>query len=271
MRNTLIITFLLALFATTGLMAEEIITEERSVPDFTKIEIQGSVDVVYTQGSSVQVKVKGESKEVAQVITKVQNSTLIVDYRNNRTWFSGTSDLVVFAKSPVLTSVKIAGSGDFETENRVKGDKFSLAVHGSGDSQCRLDADDLEVKVHGSGDVSFSGVNNRMHITVNGSGDVDGEDINLEEATIKQYGSGDVKVEGTARNLNLSQSGSGDCHARHLEAENAEIRKSGSGDAIITARKRISVQSSGSGDTHCYGNPSSVEESVSGSGELYIK
>lgn len=271
MRNTFIITLLLGIFTTTGVMAEEIITEERSVPDFNKIEIQGSVDVIYIQGQSVQVKIEGERKEVENVITKVTNNKLIVDYKNNRSWFSGTSDLVVYAQTRELTAVKIDGSGDFETENRVKGKAFSIAIHGSGDSYCKLDVDNVEVKVHGSGDISFSGVNNRMHITVNGSGDVEGDNLDLQQATIKQYGSGDVKVEGTAGTLILNQSGSGDCHARPMEADIAEIRKSGSGDAFITTRKKVSVQSSESGDTHCYGSPSSVKESVSGSGELFIK
>lgn len=263
------------LFTTYALVfagnAGKIITEERSVPRFHKIEINGSVDVVYAQESNVSIKVKGKKDEVAKVITHVDDGVLNVDYKNGDSWFSTTGDLVVYAASPSLDGIKISGSGDFEADNKIEGESFEIGIYGSGDCECDMNVQNLKLKSHGSGDVEFEGVKNSLDMTLNGSGDVEAEELDLINGNVSQYGSGDVTLEGYCREFQLKQSGSGDCQARDLTVKNVKIRKSGSGDAVLTVKNSIEVKSSGSGDTHCYGNPSSVKESVSGSGELYIK
>ncbi|MCF8308321.1 MAG: DUF2807 domain-containing protein [Bacteroidales bacterium] len=269
-----IIIFSLLLIAYSGTFAStsgKNITEERTVPEFTEILIKGSVDVVYTQDKSVQIEVKGKKDEVKNVITHVENKVLTVDYKNGSSWFSSTGDLVVYASSPQLTKVKIAGSGDFKTKNTLEGDNFELSIYGSGDGNCNLDVRDFRLKVHGSGDVQFQGVKNTAQVTVNGSGDAQGNNLDLIEGTFRQHGSGDLQLSGYCRDFSLRQSGSGDCHAKDLSIKNANIQKSGSGDATLTVNNKLVVDSSGSGDTHCFGTPSSVNESTDGSGELHIK
>ncbi len=272
MKRLIIFSLLFAMYASAFAgNAEKIITEERSAPAFHKIEINGSVDVVYSQESNVSIKVKGKEDEVAKVITHVDDGVLNVDFKNGGSWFSITGDLVVYATSPSLEAIKIDGSGDFEADNMIEGESFKIGIYGSGDCECDLDVQNLKLKSHGSGDVEFEGVKNSLNMTLNGSGDVEAEELDLISGNVSQYGSGDVSLEGYCREFQLKQSGSGDCQARDLTVKNVKIRKSGSGDAVLTVKNSIEVKSSGSGDTHCYGNPLSVKESVSGSGELFIK
>lgn len=247
------------------------VIEERTVPEFNEIIIQGSVDVIFTQDNAVKVKVEGESDKIKNVITHVDNKVLKVDYKNGSSWFSSSGKLVVYATSPDLKKVKISGSGDFEIKNTLEGKTFELGIYGSGDSKGDFEVEDFTLKVQGSGDVNLDGVKNSINITSNGSGDVKAQDLELAEGRVNQYGSGDVLLEGNCMELSLKQSGSGDCHAKQLTVENADVKKSGSGDAILTVKNRLNIETSGSGDTHCYGNPSSVKQSVNGSGDLHIK
>lgn len=263
------------IIATISLQAgNQRIEEERKVPDFTVISIRSSVDVVFRQASAISVTVVAEEKEIDKIITKVKGDALIVDYEGNMNiswWGSDSEKSEVIVTAPDLEKVHIAGSGDFETEGVIEGDEFVIEINGSGDFESRLDVKDLEVQVSGSGDCEFSGVNNSARIRVNGSGDVECEEMYLANLKVEQYGSGDVSAKGSANSLYLKQAGSGDFSGRMMETKSAELNKSGSGDAVITVTEELVVNSHGSGDTYCYGNPGKVNESVHGSGDLVIK
>ncbi len=263
------------IIATLSLQAgNQRIEEERKVPDFTVISIRSSIDVVFKQGSQISVTVVAEEKIIDKVITKVKGDALIVDYEGKMNWGwwgNDSEESEVIVTAPDLEKVHIAGSGDFESEGVIEGDDFVIEIYGSGDFESRLDVKDLEVQVSGSGDCEFSGVNNSAKIRINGSGDVECDELYLAHLKVEQYGSGDVSAKGSANNFYLKQAGSGDFSGRKMETKTAEVNKSGSGDAVITVTQELVVNSHGSGDTYCYGNPGKVNESVHGSGDLVIK
>lgn len=256
------------IIATISLQAgNQRIEEERKVPDFTVISIRSSVDVVFMQASAISVTVVAEEKEIDKIVTKVKGDVLIVDYKGNMNiswWGSDSEESEVIVTAPDLEQVHIAGSGDFETEGVIESNEFVIEIYGSGDFESRLDVKDLELQVSGSGDCEFSGVNNSAKIRVNGSGDVECDELFLARLKVEQYGSGDVSAKGSANSLYLKQAGSGDFSGRRMETKSAEVNKSGSGDAVITVTQDIVVNSQGSGDTYCYGNPGKVNESVHG-------
>lgn len=269
----LLITIALFAIASISLQAStKRIEEERTVPNFTNINIRSSVDVVFRQASNVSVTVVAERDEINKIITKVKGDVLVVDYEGNRSWFGNNhEEAEVIVTAPDLSEVYISGSGDFESEGTLKASNFSIEIHGSGDFESQLDVDNLVVQISGSGDCEFSGVNNSAHIRINGSGDVECKEMYLAKLKIEQYGSGDVEAQGSANSFYLKQAGSGDFSGRQMETKSAELNKSGSGDAVVMATEQLSVSSQGSGDTYCYGRPAKVSESVHGSGDLIIK
>lgn len=268
-------TLAVLIIATISLQAgNQRVEEERKVPGFTVISIRSSVDVVFKQSSAISVTVVAEEKELDKIVTKVKDGALIVDHEGNTNiswWGNGSEEPEVIVTAPDLKKVHIAGSGDFEAEGAIEGDDFLIEIYGSGDFEGRLDVKDLEVQISGSGDCEFSGVDNSAIIRVNGSGDVECNELYLAHFKVGQYGSGDVSAHGSANSFYLKQAGSGDFSGRKMEIKSAELNKSGSGDAVITVTEELKVNSNGSGDTYCYGNPAKVNESVHGSGDLIIK
>ena len=90
---------------------------QRRVPNFTRIESVGSIDIVYTQGHRPSVKVVGKAKEVDRVTTYVRGNILRVGYNSGSRMFSFDSgdDVKVYVTSPDLLGVTLRGSGDFES------------------------------------------------------------------------------------------------------------------------------------------------------------
>ena len=105
-------------------------------------------------------------------------------------------------------------------------------------------------------------------VEVPGSGDVSAANVELGVLELDVSGSGDVSVTGSAATVAVNVSGSGDVDASGLRADGADVRVSGSGDVEVCAVEGLEIDVSGSGDVTYYGEPSSPETSVSGSGEV---
>ena len=86
--------------------------------------------------------------------------------------------------------------------------------------------------------------------------------------TITSSGSGDVSASGVTKALTLSITGSGDAELSDLLTDDAEVDTSGSGDATIAPTGSAVVNLSGSGDVDLATRPTTLRQSISGSGDV---
>lgn len=111
------------------------------------------------------------------------------------------------------------------------------------------------VKIIGSGDckvVDGLQTEGDFSFTVTGSGDLEAGSIVCKSFTSKVSGSGDVKVDAlTCDTTSLAVVGSGDIEIGCKDAGDISVRISGSGDVTLSGRARTLEQKiSGSGDVH---------------------
>ncbi len=244
----------------------EVVTQERTVSDFSGIKISCSADVFLKQGSRNAVKVRADENLMEMIETDVRGGTLNIDIDGN---IRNVEVLEVYVTVANLQKVAINGSGDVESENTITGIDFEIQINGSGDVELELDVKNLETKINGSGDVEVSGVQGTFDLLVAGSGDFEAENLRLSECLIQINGSGDVRLKGSADNLVVSQSASGDVNLYSLSAGDVEATASGSGDIVVSVAGKLKARLSGSGDLTYKGEPTSVDVSASGSGEVY--
>ena len=125
------------------------------------------------------------------------------------------------------------------------------------------------LSVQGSGDVKSTGtfVANAFDLDVQGSGDIK---MNVQGGAVKAtvQGSGAVKLSGTCDALQSSVQGSGDVKASELTATKVTAEVMGSGDIEVRTNGVIDGQVMGSGDVRYLGTPSSVNVTVTGSGNV---
>lgn len=207
---------------------------QRRVPNFTRIESNGSIDIVYTQGNRLSVKVVGKAKEVARVTTTVSGNILRVSYASGSRMFNFSSgdDVKVYVTSPDLVGVTLRGSGDFESKGKIDSDNLVVEITGSGDADMKyVICDNFTVNLRGSGDVEVDYLRCATStIGLRGSGDIEITQDRVNNTNIQLYGSGDIKVK-TKRCgvINAYLYGSGDIKlsgsAHHL---NKKVHGSGS-------------------------------------------
>ena len=262
----------LALIIVTGFVYSQtkgngnVIKEVRNTGNFTSIKLTCSADIYISQGStSVMVKTDENIQEFIE--TTVENGVLIIDVKGRG--FRSIRTLEVHITVPQLESIRNSGSGDIKIEGAFNANDLYVGISGSGDLDADFDVNNLELKVSGSGDSDISGVKGSLKVSISGSGDLEAEDLKLEDCYVKNYGSGDLELSGKTDNLTVVIAGSGDFSGYNLTAVTAKVTNSGSADVTVNVVEKLQVTLNGSGDLTYHGNPTNVDVSSHGSGDVY--
>lgn len=188
----------------------ELKTEERTVAAFTKVIVDGSMDVKLTAGNSTQtMDIRTDSNILPLIKTEVENGTLRISSEKS---FSTKKGILVTIAVPMIEAVRVNGSGDVAVKN-INSETFSVDVHGSSDMAFQGTAKNFNVDIYGSGDVNAVNLNSENStIKINGSGDVDV--TCTSSLTVNINGSGDVTYGGNPTNVKKVINGSGDCSKR---------------------------------------------------------
>lgn len=240
-----------------------LISEEREVDDFTRIENRGSADIFIIVGREKKVTVKLDDNLLDYIITEVRRGTLEIRSEGS---YSSRRGCTIEIYVPSLEAVSASGSGDIEIEH-LESKSFSYRQSGSGDLRAEGEAGELDIRVSGSGEVDAGELlADDVSVSVKGSGDVQVHAMRTLDA--RASGSGDITIEGEVEEAEIETNGSGDIDARRLIATIAYVRTRGSGDVRIRVTEDLDGTTSGSGDIYYYGNPEHVSRRSSGSGEV---
>lgn len=103
---------------------------------------------------------------------------------------------------------------------------------------------------------------------VEGSSNLFLRDYDQDTLSVDISGSGEVSATGRTRSLEVDISGSGDADLGSLVTTDANVAIAGSGDAVVAPTGKADISISGSGDTVLTTRPATVNQTVSGSGEV---
>lgn len=214
-----------------------VVTSQRKVSQFEKIESSVPYDVFYTQGEKCSVKIEGPEKLVKRIATESDGTTLKVYFPIRETFHFGRNygNVEIFITSPDVTNLVLRGSG-------------TLTVKG------KIDSDTLNLHLLGSGDMIVPDIIcDRLITYLQGSGDLTVKKAQAIISQVKLLGSGDLNVgQQNVRNTNISLTGSGDINMR------------------MTGCKTVSCKLIGSGDIKLTGNVATLNQSVTGSGDIDV-
>ncbi|HAI83603.1 MAG TPA: hypothetical protein DCL43_08040 [Chitinophagaceae bacterium] len=206
---------------------KKVTIEQRSIAAAEKLNVNGSMDVIITQGDSPSLSVEAEENLQQYIITEVRNNTLDIRFKNG-TSVRAYKPIRIKVTLPLITSIALNGSGSVISNNKFTGAAAThLNVSGSGDIRLTVNTPLVEADVTGSGDVFVEGETQQVNIHLSGSGDVNTEKLMAENAKVSLVGSGDIKVFADVE-LKADVSGSGDVRYKGNAAVNSNVHGSGS-------------------------------------------
>lgn len=194
----------------------DLITETRQVNNFDRITLDGSGEVIITQGGSESLTIETDDNVMEHVKAEVEGGMLKLGFKEGVNLIS-PSRLIFYVGVDDLTELAISGSGDIESK--------------------MIETESLEASISGSG---------KVRVTNLAAGEV--------KARIS--GSGEIDLAGEASVQDVSISGSGEYLAGDMCSELVKVNTSGSGNAIVCATETLEVNISGSGSVNYFGRPS---------------
>ncbi|WP_341843001.1 head GIN domain-containing protein [Chitinophaga caseinilytica] len=201
-------------------------TETRNVKPFSRLEVEGSMDVYITKGSGGSATLEAEDNILPLIELIEDGDKLRIKFRNNVN-IRTHKDVKVELATDQLTDVELAGSGDIKIGSHFTADRpVRLSIAGSGDMEAAFSAPEIRLSIAGAGDIDLKGETRDMSVDIAGSGNCNAFDLMAETAEVNIAGSGNIKLH-ASRTLKASILGSGDIYYKGEPSMN--VNKMGSG------------------------------------------
>ena len=207
-----------------------LVTQARSVSNFTGISFETSGNAYVTIGPTYKVEITAQRNILDVINTNVVNGVLHIDFKNN-VRVREHEDVTVNISLPAADYFRLSGSGNMNVSGDVAANNLKLTLSGSGNIvlQNAVVGDKIDAEVSGSGNISV------------GNGSAVNEDIDIS-------GSGNIYLVGVA-------------------AQKTTTHISGSGDVKVVVSQWLDAHISGSGSVYYHGNPI-ISTHISGSGKV---
>jgi hypothetical protein len=183
-----------------------VITEERSVSGFDKLDLSGIGDVTLIQGDKEALTIEAEDNIIKHITTEVRNGTLYISF--DRKAILPTKSIKFSLTMRSIRGLDTKGVSDITAASIVT-DELEIGISGTGNINLeKLTADRLTVNVSGAGNFQAEGVVNSQKVSLSGAGNYEGEDLQSKTAEVTITGIGRITL-WTTDNLDVTISGTG--------------------------------------------------------------
>lgn len=144
-------------------------TEQRSLANFTKIEVQGRTAVTVQYGTNFKVEVKAYQNLLPVLETKLVGDALQIGYKSNVSVTNDKSEVIV--TMPFLTRFSTMGDSEIKILSGAANDFEALITGSSRLNAFGFTAKNVKINIEGNGFASISVVD-RLKVNITGSGTV---------------------------------------------------------------------------------------------------
>jgi hypothetical protein len=145
-------------------------TEERSIKDFSEVEIRGAAEVKIISGTDYGVSVTSYENIVSLIETSVNKDKLVISTTENINL--SNSEINITVTTPTLESVTLSGAGNVVIKS-FRQSKIKLNLQGAGNVQfSESEYDTVYASLSGAGNMSLN-VKNYLDATLKGVGQIE--------------------------------------------------------------------------------------------------
>ena len=220
----------IALFATGCSLDCELGTgaiqkQELKVSTFSKIKVDGAIDVTVEKGDTQRVTVEGEANLIPLIKTDVNGDTWRI---GTSKCYTTTQGITVHIVSPNLASIDVEGSGSVKSADVFGTGPVRFSCKGSGDITIDgINTQELKLDIEGSGSITLKGTCSKLEGSLQGSGDLHAKDLTANEAKLDVSGSGSAVITAITK-LDAKVQGSGEIRYAGKPEVSSKVEGSGS-------------------------------------------
>lgn len=210
-----------------------ITTQKRELSGFDKIIVHDNIHVFITQDSNFEVIVEAGKNLRGLITTEVSDGTLVIKNKNRCNWTRSYKEPInVYIKMPVIKYITSEGTGNIKSLNTITTNTF-------------------DVRTKNSGNIELT-VNNTLVIS-------------------HMHGAGDLTLHGYTKEHACDIGGTAFLRCRDLQTESTSIHTFTTGQCYVQASNSLLCIIDKIGDVYCYGNPTTINKTVRGTGKLYLE
>ena len=210
----------------------KISSEERAVEPFVTLEPFNNISVILHHSTNHFVRVNCPENLMDGIETDVENGVLRIRNNNRCNWMRNPgNEFVVDVYSPEVQNIICRTVGDIICRDTLRTRVFTAeSWDGYGTIDLKLDCEETYLKIH--------------------------------------TGPIDIIANGISQYTYLYNTGNGYIRANGLSSNDAFVMSRSTGDCYVNSRNSLKVKIEYQGDIYYSGQPTSIEQDISGSGKL---
>lgn len=269
-----IIVLLSLLYSCSEIVGDgKIITENKNLSGFNKLEINIPAEVVYEVSENYLFEIKGEENILKEIEAYIDADELVIDFKDNINYlYRPTQPIVIRIAAPLLQRVSVSGNAQFVANHEMIGSHFSYKASGAGSIKiAHLTLDKLTVNTSGSGTISIQSIQtNKANCQLSGASHLILDQLNCQELDIDASGAAQVQVlSGNVATQSISLSGSASYEAPQLISQTTKMKTSGASSADIQCNTQMEISASGASTVSYIGQPNH-QISTSGAASVQV-
>ncbi len=201
------------------------VTENHTVTDFTKLELDGNYVVNLRQDNSLNVSLTGDDNLLKNV--RIESSGSKLHIYNKRNVCDKTITLNIGIKN--LEELTTSGATELKSQGKLNLHNFSMGFSGASKAELDLNADNVQTEGSGSSEIHLTGQAASSKIDISGSGDIYAFDFVTGTCEITTSGSGHCRVN-ALKTLKVSSSGAAEVEYKG----NPSVSNDNSGSSTVT-------------------------------------
>lgn len=182
----------------------DLVTENRTIEGFNKIDISGNFDVEIFVGDPSNIEIIAESNLLEYIKTKVKKNTLYIMTKEN---LRPREDLKILISVPTLLAIDCSGVNDVFAQG-INSDRFDIDLSGAASINISGNTVYLKIDISGAADLMARDFITE-DIKIDVSGAANAEVFASRSCDAEVSGAGYIELYGDAKDVNMDISGAG--------------------------------------------------------------
>jgi hypothetical protein len=183
------------------------VKEERTVGNFTRLEIGGAFKVYLAQGSQEKLVVEADAEEIKEIITEVTGNKLKIYTKSN--WPGNFHEMNIYITFKDLDYLDFSGAVEVVSQGLLSFSELEMDVSGATELDLEFNADRYEGEFSGASEIDFRGICKTGYFELSGASELDASGMEFTDLTVEVSGASDARVWATGT-LTIDASGASD-------------------------------------------------------------
>lgn len=168
-----------------------VVTEKRTVTNFTKLDISGGYTINLVQDSSLSVSVAADDNLLKDITTKVDGDKLVIKTEKN---ICPSGQIVVTIGVKSLTEIAEAGAITTNTQGKLTTGDLKLSLAGASKLNMELNSANVRTEASGSTELNLKGQASSHTVNISGDGKIQAFDFIVGNYDLQTSGAGDYEI-----------------------------------------------------------------------------